>query len=264
MNRRDFTQIILPILAICTGEILIFSGHAISGLIVHIINLQAIAFIIIGDKNFFTILYDQKIKAAFQSLILLLLLRVTNMAVPIIFTPSIFWISIIYSIMFIPIYLIMKNQNFTSQEAGFQCNRLNVFPSSYVPATIFIGYVLALIEFQIIQPEPVIDNLNFSNLIVLIIIMFFFVGTVEELIFRSILQTRLENALGTKTGLILASALFGIMHSGYSSFYELLFAGFAGLVIGFIYQKTRCLPFVVGIHGTINVLVFGILPLFLM
>jgi membrane protease YdiL (CAAX protease family) len=97
-------------------------------------------------------------------------------------------------------------------------------------------------------------------MLTLVIIMFVFVGLVEELIFRSILQTKLQQSIGMGSGLLVASALFGIMHSGYGSVYELLFATAAGLIIGYLYQKTGSLPFVTVIHGTINVLLLGVLP----
>lgn len=261
MNKKYINQMILSVLAIFIGEALIFSGHAIYGLAVHIINLQVLTILIIKDRNFFPISKDIDVKPIFQSFALLLLMRIVNMALPIFFIPSIFWISVIYGVMFIPIYSVLKHQNFTLKAVGFQCSKLNVFAPSYLPAALFIGYILALIEYQIIQPEPMIDNLEIQNFIVLCLIMFLFVAAVEELIFRSILQTRLERAFGMNSGLLLASILFGIMHSGYGSFNEILFATFAGMVIGFMYQKTRCLPFIVFIHGTINVFVFGILPL---
>jgi len=39
-----------------------------------------------------------------------------------------------------------------------------------------------------------------------------------------------------------------------------MFANAAGILIGYIYQKTGSLPFIVVIRGTTNVLLFGVLP----
>lgn len=93
--------------------------------------------------------------------------------------------------------------------------------------------------------------------------MVFFVGLTEELIFRSILQTRLEEVLGIKEALIVTAILFGFMHSGYGTFHEILYTGFVALFIGFAFYKTRSLPFVAVLHGFINVFLFGILPFYL-
>ncbi|MHC1575137.1 MAG: CPBP family intramembrane glutamic endopeptidase, partial [Candidatus Methanogasteraceae archaeon] len=102
--------------------------------------------------------------------------------------------------------------------------------------------------------------LGIADMLTLVIIMFVFVGLVEELIFRSILQTKLQQSVGLCNGLLMTSVLFGVMHSGYGSVYELLFAAAAGLIIGYLYQKTGSLPFITVIHGTVNVLLFGLLP----
>lgn len=260
MDIKSRNQIIFQVLVIFIGEILIFLGNPLYGLYVHIINLHVIFVLFITDRNIFIVFKDQNVKPIFQSLILLLLLRIINMSTPIFFISIIIGISILYGIMFIPIFYLLKNQNFSLKEIGLQCTK-KIYIPSYFPISILIGYLFALIEFQIIHPEPIIDNLSFSNVIILILVMFIFVGLVEELIFRSILQTRLENAFGAKSGLILTSVLFGVMHSGYGILNEIIFAGFAGLIIGFIFQKTRCLPFVVGIHSTINIFLFGIFPL---
>ena len=93
--------------------------------------------------------------------------------------------------------------------------------------------------------------------------MIFFVGLVEELIFRSIIQTRLEQALSAIESILITSFLFGLMHSGYGTFYEILYTGFVGLFMGFAFYKTRSLPFVAVLHGLVNVFLFGILPYYL-
>ena len=60
--------------------------------------------------------------------------------------------------------------------------------------------------------------------------------------------------------LIITSLLFGLMHSGYGTFNEMLYTGFAGLIMGLLFYKTKSLPFVAVLHGFINVFLFGILP----
>lgn len=255
--------VISPVVALFIGEILIYLGYPLYGMGIHIINLQFITLLIITEKKFLSVFEDQNIKPFLQALILLLLLRIINMAVPILFVHNIYWISIIYGIMFIPIYLLIIHQELNSKEMGLYCDKMYLIPLVYIPAALCIGIFLSWIEYLIIHPDPVISNLSISNLLVLIMIMFIIIPIVEELIFRSILQSRLEKILGMNHGLILASMLFGIMHSGYGMAGEIIFACLAGLLIGFIFQKTRCLPFIVIIHGTINVFVFGIFPLML-
>jgi membrane protease YdiL (CAAX protease family) len=126
-----------------------------------------------------------------------------------------------------------------------------------------LGLLLAEGEYLIIRTNYLIPDLSIFNLLTLSVIMIFFVGIVEEIIFRSVLQNRLQIVFGNFTGLIFTSILFGLMHSAYGNIYEVLYASFVGLFIGFLFYRTRSLPLAVLIHGFINVFLFGVIPLLL-
>ncbi len=245
---------VVSMIMIALGELLIFTGSATPGVVVHILNLQMIivSMFIRGKETSRTVLDKQIL----QSLLLLLLLRIINVSMPFFFTMTLYWYPLIYSPMFIPIYLILRYQNASFDDIGM--HTWNLY--RYIPLALIIGAILAGVEYRIIHPEPLVPELGIANMVTLVIIMFVFVGLVEELIFRSILQTKLQQSLGLWEGLLAASVLFGIMHSGYGSVSELVFATAAGLILGYIYQKTGSLPFVTAIHGTVNVLLFGVLP----
>jgi len=244
-------EIFLSMLAIAAGEILIFFSFVYSGLAIHIINLQAITLLLIFKND------SSEIKMIFQSLILLLLMRIVNLEMPHFFTMSLLWYPLTYGVMYIAVYSVIRNQHISFKELGMNLERLHV----YLPAALLIGAVAALIEYRILRPLPFIENTGLSNLILISVVMFIFVATIEELIFRSILLTRLEKVFDPGIALILSGILFGIMHSGYGRMDEILFAGIFGIIIGYIFQKTRSFPFIMLIHGTANVFLFGILPI---
>ena len=131
------------------------------------------------------------------------------------------------------------------------------------PFSILLGLLLGGGEYLIIKTNYLISNLSTFNLLMLSIVMIFFVGLVEEIIYRSIIQNRLQITLGNRPGLIITSILFGLMHTGYGSIGEVLYASFVGIFLGYLFYKTRSLPLVAMIHGFINVFVFGIIPLLL-
>ncbi len=251
---NDLKKLILPVGAIFFSELLIFSGYSIAGLIVHIINLQLLTFSIIIDSNSHPLFNKETTRKVFQCLILLALLRIVNMAMPVFFTSSVFWLPLIYGVMFFPIYTVIKSQDFTRNELGF------AFKPVYILPGLFIGFIFSLIEYRILRPPSMINTLDIKNILIIILVMLVFVSTVEELIFRSLLQTRLEQMIGANSGLLLTGGLFGIMHSGYGTVYEIIFTVFVGLLLGYIFQKTRSLPFTVIIHSTANVLLFGVQP----
>lgn len=248
-NMKKWTYI--PILSLIAGELLIFNGNIFPGLGIHIINLMLIILLIIfGNLNL-------DIKNVLQGLTLVILLRVVNLSMPQFFTTTLLQYPLVYGVMFIPIYNTVKNQQISSKELGINFNKFYI----YLPIAILIGIVMAIIEYGILGSTALIDNIRFSNIALITIIMTVFIGTVEGIIFGPILQTRLKNVFGLRYGILLTGVIFGIMHSTYGIVNEILFATIFGIVLGYIFQKTRNLPFTVSILGVTNIMLFGILPL---
>ncbi len=242
--------IYLPAAGIAVGELLMFYGYVYPGLAVHIMNLQAITLVLVLGK------YSSDTKNVLQSLLLLLQMRIINLAMPQFFTLTLLEYPLIYGVMFIPVYYVTKHQHISSQDIGADLKRWYI----YLPSALAIGTVMAILEFRILHPTSLIMNLKLNNLLLIVIVMFVFVAAAEELIFRCILQTRLEKVFGPNQAVLFGALLFGIMHAGYGLISEVVFATFFGIVLGFIFQKTRSFPFILVIHGTANVLLFGILP----
>lgn len=245
-------EIYIPMFGLIAGELIMFYGKTLYGLGIHIINLLGIIFIIIFSN------LSIKEKNILQSFSLLIILRVINLSMPQFFstTTALLQYLLIYGIMFIPIYLVIKNQRISSKRLGINFGKLYI----YIPIAIMIGIITALAEYRIINPTSLIDKIRISDVILISIVMFIFIGVVEELIFRSILQTRLEKILGLRYGLLLTGGIFGIMHASYGILNEILFASIFGIILGYIFQKTQNILFTSSIHGTANVILFGILP----
>ena len=241
----------VPILGIVAGELLIFNGNVLPGLGIHIINLLFITLLIIFGN------LSLDIKNVLQGLILVALLRVVSLSMPQFFTMVLLQYPLIYGMMFIPVYNTVKNQQISLKELGINFHRMYI----YFPIAVLIGIMVATVEYRILSPVALIDNTRFSNIALITIIMIMFIGTVEEIIFRPILQTRLKKVFGLRYSILLSGILFGIMHSTYGVVNEILFASIFGIILGYIFHKTRSLPFTISIHGITNIMLFGILPL---
>jgi len=244
-------EILFPALGIAAGELMMFSGYVYVGLAIHIINLQAVTLALVFGA------YETSLKNALQSLLLLLQMRIINLAMPQFFTITLLWYPLIYGVMFLPIYYIVKNQQMSLNDIGMNFKKLHI----YLPLALLIGASIALIEFYILRPAAMIENISLSNIILISTVMFVFVAAIEELIFRSILQTRFEKIFGSSYAILLSGILFGIMHAGYGLVSEIIFASLFGIVLGIIFQKTRSFPFILTLHGFANILLFGILPI---
>jgi uncharacterized protein len=230
---------------IVLAELLIFFGHTEAAMAVHGLNLIAIAL----STSY---LNDR----VYQSLLLLPLFRLLNAAMPVFFTLTLYSYSFIYAPMYLSMFLMLRQKKFSYNEIGLTSKGLLY----YLPLGIAVGLAIGWGEYQVIHPEILTPERGIWGILLLSFIMIFFVGLVEEFVFRSMLQTVLIERYGTWMGLFIASALFGFMHGGYRVPTEILFTFIAGLAFGIMFLKTLNLPFITVAHGVTNVSLFLIVP----
>ncbi|KKH47195.1 CPBP family intramembrane glutamic endopeptidase [Methanosarcina sp. 1.H.A.2.2] len=242
----------VPVLSITFAELLIFSGRMGAAVWLHIGTVIALSLSNIVIK-------EPEINKIHQALMLLPVLRLVNLSMPIFFNTTLYTFIFIYGPLAIPVLVIAIHQRQPLEQMGVTLKHI----TAYILLSIPLGFLLGLGEYLTIQTGALIPDLSFENLLKLTLIMVFFVGLVEELIFRSILQTRLEQALSSREALLISSFLFGLMHSGYGTFNEILYTGFVGFIMGFAFYKTKSLPFIATLHGFVNVFLFGVLPIHL-
>lgn len=240
---------VAPILGITVAELLIFSGRMGAAVWVHIGVVIALSLSDIFLKN-------QEIHRLYQAFMLLPVLRLINLSMPIFFETTLYTFIFVYGPLAIPVVVIILHQRDSLEQIGITMKHFVPYMLISVP----LGFLLGLGEYLTIRSGYLIPDLGFENLLKLTITMVFFVGLVEELIFRSILQTRLEQTLSVWEALLITSVMFGLMHSGYGTFHEILYTGFVGLIMGLAFYKTKSLPFIAVLHGFVNVFLFGILP----
>lgn len=250
MKAKDLTahglDLIIPVSLVLLAEFMIYLGYPNRAMPVHAINLIILILSSIYINN-----------RIFPALMLLPLFRLLNVAMPVFFNLTLYSYSMVYAPMFIPIYFILKEKFIGGSEAGLTFKRFWY----YLPLSVAVGFALGWGEYNVIHPQLLTPGAQIKDVLILIATMIFFVGFVEEFIFRSSLQTVLEERLGPKMGLLLASVIFGIMHSGYHLPLELLYVSFAGVVFGLLFWLTRSLPIISIAHGVTNISLFLVSPL---
>ncbi len=246
----DNYVIYVSMLMVALAEFLLYAGNFRVGIILHVIILLLLSVSPIWIQR-------NHVSRTLQVLSLLPLLRLLNMSMPVFSEMTLYLYIFIYAPLLVPVYLVIRHQNIANGTLGFSFKGF----IKYIPLSIVVGFLIAQGEYFTITPGTLIPDLSFVSILQLSIVMIFFVGFVEELIFRSLLQTRLSDSLGPFSGLVFASLLFGVMHSGYGTIYEMLFTSFAGLVLGYIFQRTNSLPVVTLTHGLVNIFLFGFIPL---
>lgn len=247
---KDWEIVSVPIVAIVIAEMLLYMGKQQAGIFLHVM-------IPLGMAVSSMWMRESSVSFSLEALAMLPILRLVNISMPV-FTPMTLYLYIyIYAPLLIPVFIIARRQRLTLKELGFTTKKLYL----YIPLALVVGYLIGLGEYNTIKVGSLIPDTSALNLLKISFVMFFFVGLVEELIFRSLLQTRLQASFGMTKGLVVTGALFGMMHSGYGSVYELLLTGFAGIVMGYMFQKTGSLPLIALTHGFVNVFLFGLIPL---
>ncbi len=250
MNTKDITRynldLILPVILILLAESLIYLGKPNAAMPIHAVNL---IFLILSS-----IFINNRI---YPALMLLPLFRLLNVAMPVFFNLTLYSYSMVYAPMFIPIYFLVKDGFISRSEAGMTFKSFLY----YFPLAIAVGFALGWGEYNVIHPQILTPSANIKDVFILTVTMIFFVGIVEEFIFRSSLQTVLEERLGSIAGLLLASIIFGFMHSGYQMPLELLYVSFAGVVFGLLFWLTKSLPIISLAHGVTNISLFLVVPM---
>ena len=238
--------ILLPTLGIVLSESLLFFGYVRYALSIHLVTL--------GVSVFAPLVADDD-ASMFQLFALLPVFRLVNLGMPVFFELTIYWFPLIYGPLIPAIYVVGQANDLVSLEAGWKAAVL-WFPLA-LPASVFFGAV----EYAILEPESLVSTWSMVQLILISVIMIGFVGLVEELLFRGVLQQGLQERIGTWPGILVASIIFGLMHSGYRVPEELFFAASLGVVFGVIYNRTDSLALVTIMHGFLNVFLFAVIPL---
>lgn len=239
----------IPVIAITFAELLIFGGRLKEASIAYTLLLLALSFSIVVTKKY-------EIRKVYQALLLLTIFRLVNFSMPIFFDLNIYSFIFVYAPLAIPAMIATIHQRVVYEKKRDTLRRIWI----YLPFSVLTGLAFAEAEYILIGTRELIPDLSLENLLILIVIMVFIVGLVEELVFRSILQTRMEEFLGPAGGIFLSSLLFGVMHSNYGTPYEMAYTFLVGGFLGYLFYRTRSLPLVIMIHGSINVFLFGIIP----
>ncbi|GAB6267221.1 MAG: type II CAAX endopeptidase family protein [Methanothrix sp.] len=243
---RYYLDLLIPVFLILLAEVLIFYGKAEAAMPIHALNLVFLSLSTIFINN-----------RTYPALMLLPLFRLLNVAMPVFFHLTLYSYVLVYAPMFIPMYMILKERFITSEEAGLTFERFWFF----LPVSISMGLALGWGEYKVIKPQMLVVDNDLQQMLILALTMILFVGVVEEFIFRSSLQTVLQERIGLTGGLVLTSVIFGFMHSGYHLTLELLYVILAGLAFGVLFWLSKSLPIVSLAHGVTNIAMFLIVPL---
>lgn len=239
--------LVAPLVGITIGEIALFYNQRSVTLWSHVATIvfcTLAPFVVTSER------------ATLRALALVPLFRIINLGMPTFFQLTVYWFPVVYGPMIPALYLVSLSQDAVDPDVRWK--RAGIL---MVPLALPLAVLLAEAEYRLISPNSLIPAWDPLQLAFITIVMVGFVGLAEELLFRGILQRTLQRRFGYWSGLLVTSAIFGLMHSGYGVPLEIAFAGVIGLVFGLVYDWTDSLALVTVIHGALNVFLFAIIPM---
>lgn len=194
----------------------------------------------------------------FRAFTLVPLFRLLNLGLPVFVVTTLAWLPLVYGPMLLAAYILQDDLPAVDLPTGRDAWTTLLF----LPFVLVGAIPLASLEYAIIDPAPLVESLELDHFFLVVFIMVVFVGFVEELVFRGILQRTLEAYAGRIAGIVLSSLVFGAMHAGLQLPGEVGFGIGIGLLFAVLYDWTDNLVIVVLLHGVLNVLLFAVFPIF--
>ncbi|WP_052376203.1 CPBP family glutamic-type intramembrane protease [Methanobacterium arcticum] len=221
------------------------------GIILHVILISSL---VINS----TLTKSVKFSYLLQAMILLPLIRIMSLSIPVMELEPLYWLALMSVPVLAAVWMLMQGQCLSRKIVGL--NSRNLILQLLVGLT---GLGFGFVEYLILQPTALISNLSPVNVIFAGSIVIISTGLLEELVFRGIIQRNAENIMGKVWGIIFTSLLFVGFNISWNSPMDLLFIFGVSIFYGYIFQKTRSILGISVSHGICNVVLFIILPFFL-
>ncbi len=188
------------------------------------------------------------------ALVLAPLTRILSLCLPLVNFPQLYWYLIISIPLGVASVLAARLLGFSRERIGLTVRR---FPLQILVA--LTGITFGILEYRILRPDALIDELTWRNVLVSGTILMTCTGFAEELIFRGIIQRASIQALG-RFGLLYGAILFAVLHIGYASLLDVVFVFLVALLFGWIAEATWSLAGVTIAHGLTNIALFLVMP----
>ncbi len=115
-----------------------------------------------------------------------------------------------------------------------------------VEELLFRGLIsITLVKNSLQNFSQISESLNNEAYIFIFLSVILFGPIVEELLFRGLIFNEIDKIKGGAAPIILSGLLFGLFHR---EPVQVVYASILGIILGFVYSKTRSLPLVIFMH----------------
>jgi membrane protease YdiL (CAAX protease family) len=193
------------------------------------------------------------------ALALVPLIRIVSLAMPLAKFPELTWYGLIAMPLLAAAWTVIRTCGYRRRELGLSIDWRPI-PVVVTAIVGLSGIGLGYLEYRILHPDPLIDNLTLLRVLAVSAILMIGTGLTEELIFRGVLQRAVSDLFGDATGIVYSSACFAVLHIGHRSLLDIGFVFGTALLFGLIVRQTRSLAGVTIAHGLTNICLFILFP----
>lgn len=187
------------------------------------------------------------------------LIRILSLSMPLAHFGYVMWFLLISIPIFIAIFTCMLIQKLSLKDVGIALPKAKDIPIEF--GVVLLGPPVGILEYHILQPEPLLYELNPLLLIAPVLIMIIYTGFVEELAFRGLMQYHAIKTMGW-WGILFVTIIFATMHIGNLIYWDVLLAFAVGGIYALVVKKTGSILGVSVSHGLVNVTLFLVAPLY--
>ncbi len=182
------------------------------------------------------------------------LIRLLSLSLPLTSFPQMAWYPMVAAPLLLTAFIIVRQLNLSADSLGIR-------PGNLVVQLMIAsgGMGLGAIEYAILQPAPLVNQLSWEVLILPILSLVIFTGFNEEFVFRGLLQAVSLPVLKGQA-LIYVSLVFAVLHIGYLSILDVGFVFAVGVLFAYIVKWGGSILGVTMAHGLTNVMLFLIMP----
>lgn len=175
------------------------------------------------------------------------LLRILSVAMPIRQVPQVYWYAMVGGPLLIGVML-------TARVLRLSLNDLGLQPQAWLPQLpiALSGLPLGIVAFLLVRPKPLVASFYWLDIAIAAVILMIFVGFVEEIIFRGLLQQAMNETFGRAT-IFYSSILFAIVYLGSLSVSYIFFMGLVGFFFAWCVAKTESIWGVVLSHSVLSI-----------
>ncbi|MBI4498239.1 MAG: CPBP family intramembrane metalloprotease [Chloroflexi bacterium] len=199
---------------------------------------------------------DEAPRRFLWALILAPLIRILSLTLPLTDFPRVSWYFAISVPLIVTTALLSRSLGFTRRDLG-----LTLSPR-HLPidlALVALGLPLGYLEYQILQPDPLVPMTGWTQPLLAALILTVSTGFNEEFIFRGLMQGAAFPVLRRWSPLYV-NLLFAALHMGYESFIDLVFVLCVGMLFSWYRMRSGSIFGITLAHGMVNITLFLIVP----